>query len=120
MEQLLPCTFQEVPDGLLGNDILKMGIDPTYGELLPCVMACLSEGVVMKASIVAVIMEDLDSIFCSILFKGKLGSKCFAGLVVEFEVDKLEAVEVVDKDGGTLVALYGKFAFQLCIKTYFR
>jgi hypothetical protein len=28
--------------------------------------------------------------------------------------------EVDDKDGGTLIVLLGKFAFQLCITSYFR
>jgi hypothetical protein len=42
MEQLFPCAFQEVPDGLLINAILKVGIDSTEGELLLCVVACLS------------------------------------------------------------------------------
>ena len=45
MEQLLPCAFQEVLDGLLGDAILEVGIYPTEGELLPCLMACLLEGV---------------------------------------------------------------------------
>ncbi len=119
MEQLLLCAFQEVLDGLLGNAILKVGIDPTEGELFPCVVACLLEGVVMEASVVAVIMEDLDSVFCRVLLKGKLGGGCFVGLVVKLEVDELEAAIVVNKDGGALIAFLGKFAFQLCIKSYF-
>jgi hypothetical protein len=117
---LLPCAFQEVPDGLLGNALLKVGIDPTEGELLPCVLARLLEGVGMEASIVAVIMKDLDSMFYSLLFKCELGSKCFVGLVIKLEVDKVEVAAVVDEDGGALIALLGKFAFELCIKTYFR
>ncbi len=56
MEQLLPCTFQEVLDGLLGNVILEVGIYPTEGELLPCFMACLLEGVAVKASVVTMIV----------------------------------------------------------------
>jgi hypothetical protein len=56
MEQLLPCTFQEVSDGLLGNAVLEVGIYPSEGELLPCLMACLLEGVVVKASIVTMIV----------------------------------------------------------------
>ncbi len=56
MEQLLPCAFQEVSDGLLGNAILEVGIYPTEGELLPCLMACLSEGIVVKMSIVTMIV----------------------------------------------------------------
>ncbi len=105
---------------MLGDAILKVGIDSTKGELLPCIMACLSEGDGVEASVVAMIVWDLDSVFCSVLFKGKLGGKCFVGLIVELEVDKTEAAEVVEKNGGALVALLGKFAFQLCIKTYFR
>jgi hypothetical protein len=105
-------------DSLLGNAILKVGIDSTEGELLPCIVACLSESIVMETSIVAVVMEDLDSMLCSILLKGKLGGESFVGLVIELEVDKSKAAKVVDKDGGALVALLGKFAFQLCIKTY--
>jgi hypothetical protein len=56
VEQLLPCTFEEVPYGLLGDAILKVGIDPIEGELLPCVVACLLEGVVMEASIVPMVV----------------------------------------------------------------
>ncbi len=56
---------------------------------------------------------------CSILFKGKLSGKCFIGLVVMLEVDGMEAAIVVNKDGGTFVALLGEFAFQLCKKSHF-
>ena len=104
---------------MLGDAILKVGIDSTEGELLPCILACLLEGVFVEVSAVAVIMQDLDSVLYSILLKGKLGSECFVGLVVELEVDKAEAAEVVGKDGGTLISILGKFAFQLCIITYF-
>ncbi len=103
---------------MLGDAILKVGIDSTEGELLPCIVACLSEGVVVETSVVAVVMEDLDFMLCSILLKGKLGGKSFVGLVVELEVDESKAAEVVNEDGGTLVALLGKFALQLCIKIY--
>jgi hypothetical protein len=56
--------------------------------------------------------------FCSILFKGKHGGKCFVGLVVKLEVDKVEVAEMVDKDSGAFVALLGEFAFQLCKKSH--
>jgi hypothetical protein len=66
-------------DGLLSNAILKVGIYPQNGEFLPCVVACLSEGVVVEVSIVAVavVVQDFDSVFCRVLFEGELGSKCF-------------------------------------------
>ncbi len=104
---------------MLGNAILKVGIDPTEGELLPCIVICLSEGVVVEASVVTVVMKEIDFVFCSVLLKGKLGGKCFVRLVIELEVNKSKVAEVVDKDGGALVVLLGKFAFQLCIKSYF-
>ncbi len=56
MEQLFPCAFQEVSDCLLGDTILEVGIYPTEGELLLCFGACLSEGVVVEASIVAMVV----------------------------------------------------------------
>ncbi len=57
--------------------------------------------------------------FCRVLLEGKLGGKCFVGLVVKLEVDKSEVAEVADKDGGALIALLGEFAFQLFIKFHF-
>jgi hypothetical protein len=56
MEQLLPCAFLEVSNGLLGNAVLEVGIYPTEGELLSCFVACLSEGIVVEASVVAMIV----------------------------------------------------------------
>jgi hypothetical protein len=56
MEQLLPCSFREVSDGSVGDTILEVGIYPTEGVLLPCFMACLLKGVVVKVSIVAIIV----------------------------------------------------------------
>jgi hypothetical protein len=54
-------------------------------------------------------------VFCGVLLKGKLGSEFFIRLVVKLEVDESEAAIVVDKDGGALIVLLVKFAFQLCI-----
>ncbi len=65
---------------------MKVGIDSTEGELLPCIVACLSKGVVMETSVVAVVMEDLDSMLCGILLKGELGGESFVRLVIELEV----------------------------------
>ncbi len=64
-------------DGLLGDAILEVGVYPTKGELLPCIMACLSEGIVMKLPIIAVIVHDFDSVLGCVLFKSELGGKCF-------------------------------------------
>ncbi len=56
MEQLLPCAFQMVSDGSFGGAVLEVGINPTEGELLPCFMACLLEGIVVKSSVVEMIV----------------------------------------------------------------
>ncbi len=58
--------------------------------------------------------------FCCILLEGELGGKCFVGSIVKLETEKLEAAEVVNKDGGAVVVLLGEFAFQLCKKTHFQ
>jgi hypothetical protein len=120
MEQLLSCAFQEALDGLLGDVVLEVAIYPTEGELLPCFVVCLLEGIVVEASVVAMVVQDFDSVFCHVLLKGKLSGKCFVGSIVELEMDKSEMAEVVNKDGGAFVVLLGEFAFQLSKKFHFR
>ena len=46
VEELLPCTLSEVPDGLFCNAVLEMGIDSTEGETLPLYTVAALEGVV--------------------------------------------------------------------------
>ncbi len=104
VEQLLARALREVPDGALGDPILKMDIEPAEGELLSCFVAGLFEGVVLKAATVAMVVEE-----------GAFGSESFCGRIVDLKVDKAQAAEVVDKDGGAPVAPLGKFAF-FCVK----
>ena len=46
MQKLLVWALREVPDGALGDAILKVGVYATGGKLLAGVVACLFEGVV--------------------------------------------------------------------------
>jgi hypothetical protein len=90
MEELLPCTLLEIPDGFLGNAILEVGIDPTKGESLPFGTAAVLEGVVCKSSIVAVVVEYAYAMLLGKVFKGLFG---FHGLLegkLGHEVDILE------------------------------
>jgi hypothetical protein len=99
---------------------LEVRVHTTKGELLSCIMVCLLKGIVVKLPIVAVGVEDFHSMYSRILLKGKLGGKCLCQqTVVELKVYKVEMAVVVDKDGGALVALLVKFAFQLCVETHF-
>ncbi len=76
MEELLPCTLSEVPDGLFCDAILEMSVDPTEGEMLPLCTAAVLEGVVCKSSIVAVVMEDAVAVLLGKVFKGLFGFHC--------------------------------------------
>ncbi len=58
MQELLSGTLREVPDGMLGNSILEMRIDPTEGELLLVLLACLLECIVRPLTIVAMVVFD--------------------------------------------------------------
>ncbi len=83
MEELLPCTLVEVPDGFFCNAILEVGVDPTKDETLPLSTAAVLKGVVCKFSVVAMVVEDADAVLldkvlkCLFgfdrLFEGKLG-----------------------------------------------
>jgi hypothetical protein len=62
VEELLPCTLSEVPDGLFCDAVLELGIDSTEGETLPLCTAAVLEGIVCKLSVVAVVVEDTDAV----------------------------------------------------------
>jgi hypothetical protein len=80
MKKLLPSTLSEISDGFLCNTILKMGIDPTEGELLSFSTAAVLEGVVCKLSVVAIVVEDADAVLLGEVFKG------LPGFMVSLEV----------------------------------
>ena len=76
MEELLPRTLSEVPDGFLCNAVLEVGIDPTKDESLPLCTVAAIEGVVCKLSIVAVVVEYADAVLLGKVFKGLFGFHC--------------------------------------------
>ena len=113
VEQLLVRTLREIADGALGNPVLKMGIHATEGELLSCFVAGLLEGVVVEAPVVAVVVEYPHAVLGGECLKGAFGSERFCGCIVDLEVDKAQAAEVVNEDGGAPVAPLCEFAFYL-------
>jgi hypothetical protein len=89
MEELLPCTLSEIPDGFLGNAILEVGVDPIDGESPPFSTVAVLKGVVCKSSVVTVV-EYMYAVLLSKVFKGSFG---FHGLLrgkLGHEVDILE------------------------------
>ncbi len=73
VEQLLASAFGEVADGALGDAILEVGIDAAEGELLSCIVAGLLEGIVKDATIVAVVVLDLHTMFGGEGLEGAFG-----------------------------------------------
>jgi hypothetical protein len=72
VEQLLAYALREVSDGSLGDAILVVGVFPTKGELLPCIMACLLEAIVVKAPIAPVIVRILTPCLAAYCSKASL------------------------------------------------
>jgi len=108
--------LREVADGVLGDAILEVGVYATEGKLLACVVACLLEGIVGKAPIVAVIVLDPNAMLGSEGLEGAFGGNIFDQRVIDLAVDVSQATVVVDEDGSSAIALLGKFAFKLCKK----
>ena len=96
-----------------------MSIYATEGELLPRVVAGLVEGVVLKTPIIAVVMEDFYAVLSSKGLEGAFSGDGFFGGIVNLAVHEAEATEVVDKNGGAPVALFGEFTFSLCEESKF-
>ncbi len=76
MEELLPCTLSEVPDGLFCDAILEVGVDPIEGETLPLCTAAVFEGIVCKSSIDAVVVEDTDAVLLGKVLEGLFCFNC--------------------------------------------
>jgi hypothetical protein len=76
MEELLPCALLKVPDGLFCDALLKVGVDPTEGEMLPLCTAAVLEGIVCKLSIVAVVVEDTDAVLLGKVLEGLFCFNC--------------------------------------------
>ncbi len=55
---------------------LKWVLTPTKGEILPLCIAAVLEGVVCKLSILAVVVEDTDTVLLGKVFKGLFGFHC--------------------------------------------
>ncbi len=108
MEELLPRTLPKISDGFFCNAILEVGIDPTEGELLSLSTAAILEGVVCKTPVVAVIVEDADTVLLGKVLEGLLGIHGFLEGKLGHQMDVLEPGVVVHKDGGRCVALLGE------------
>ncbi len=99
MVELLPSTLSEISYGFLCNAILEVGIDPTEGESLSFSTAAVLEGVVCKLSVVAVEVEDADTVLFGKVLKGSLGFHGFLGSKLCHQMNVLEPGVVVHKDG---------------------
>jgi hypothetical protein len=108
MEELLLRILPEISDGFLCNAILEVGIDPTEGESLSFCTAAVLEGVICKSSVVAVVVEDADTVLLGKVLKGSLGVHGFLGGELCHQMDVLEPGVMVPEDGGRCVVLLGK------------
>ncbi len=73
VQQLLSRALQQVSDCVLRNSILKMGINPTEGELLLCVLARQLECGVCEPPVVAMVVLYCDSVLCCKALESHLG-----------------------------------------------
>ncbi len=81
--------------------------------MLACVEACLLEGIVGEAPIIAVVVLDPNAMLSSEGLEGAFGGDGFDRRIIDLEVDIPESTVVVDKDGSATIALLGEFAFEL-------
>ena len=92
---------------------MEVGVDATKGKLLTSVVACLLEGVVGEAPIVAVIVLDPNAMLGSEDLEGAFCGNGFDQRVINLRVDVSQAAEVVNEYGSAAITLFGEFAFEL-------
>ncbi len=81
-------------------------------------MACLFEGIVREAPIVAVIVLDPNAKLGNKGLEGVFGGNNFNPRVIDLRVEVSHVTVVVNEDGSATIALLDKFAFELCNKPY--
>ena len=110
MQELLASTLGEAANGLLGDVILEVSVDPTKGELLTLGFACLTEETVGKASVVAVVVGDANAVFGGEALEGALCVNSFlAGEVACHQINELEAGIMIHKNGCIPTAGLGEY-----------
>ncbi len=108
MEELLTRALAEVPDGFLHDAVWEMGIDPTKGMTLSLGAAAVLERIVSESSIVEMVVEDADAVLLGKVRECALGFHCFFRDELSHEMDVLELVILVNKDGGCGAAFLGE------------
>ena len=93
-----------------------MGVYSKKGKLLARIVACLFEGIVREAPIVAVIVLDPNAVLGNKGLEGVFGGNNFKPRVIDLRVDVSHVTVVVNEDGSATIALLDKFAFELCNK----
>ncbi len=104
----------------LCNAILEVGVDSTKGELLPFGTAAVLEGIVCKLSVVAMVVEDADTVLSGKVLKGLFGFHCLFGGELGHKVDVLQSLVVVGKDSGRCIAFLGECSLQLSNEAHLR
>ena len=97
-------TFGDVVNPPLCHPILVMGTDSTEGDGLPCLADVIHEGMIRKATVVAMIMPDVYGMLFSDMFKDKFGINGLLGGHGLVQVHICEAARMVSKHTGTTVA----------------
>ena len=97
-------TFGDVANVPLCHPVLVMGTDTTEGDGLPCLADVIHEGMIRKATVVAMTMLDAYGMLFSDTFKGVFGIKGFLGGHGLVQVHICEAARMVSEHTGTTVA----------------
>jgi hypothetical protein len=101
---LLLSALADIANCTLGDAILEIGVHSAEGKMLAAFVACLLEGVVVKLSMFAVIILDVNAMLGGKGLKCSLGGDGLNGGVINLEMNELQTRVVVHKDGRAPVA----------------
>ena len=113
VNQLRSSQVLKVSDLLFGLAILKVGVDSAKTDGLFAVCDGLQESIVGEASIVGVIMLDLNAEGLCVGFIRDLRLHCFIRCYPFLHIGEGVSAEVVNEDSHILVSIAGGLSFQL-------
>jgi hypothetical protein len=120
MEELLVSALGEVPDGLLGNSVLKMRVDAAEGKPLASLLAPQLEVIVGKSAMVTMVVLNCEAVLFCKLLECKFGCNSFFGRQGHHQMNVLEAQKMVNEHGCGSVPFLCEHSFRLRHKSDLR
>ena len=117
MEELGASAFSQLPNTMLSNAVLMMGVDAAERDGLARVMNLVHKGLCSKDAVVAMVVPNGNAVKLSITLESTFRLDSFLSVGGMLNMDVGQARGMVDEYGGNMVAASSQTAGILCYES---